>query len=330
MGVAEDRLNYPVSDRTRFRVRMEVNEDPSGQPLVDWVRNCRTLEEAQRGYVALRDRTGYGASQFGFVEVFDEAGQLVATISYNGRLWAPIPDGAGWRPGAEPIAEAPYRDPRADILGLLEGLARLSDASAEELEGVDLRTIGDQAKRLIADPRTGLSPDQSDPNAHGVRVWAGGPEAGLFTQGPSPELSFVDALEDGDLVQGFNAAGDVLTEGVKTDQGIAWRRVNHSELERARSVVADVLFETVDLDGLEVVGCSGWETEGDTWRRVVFIHDEEPDAPSLRGSLVVQFYPASDEAASVSLDGEELLVPEHDRDYPRIGPENGSDETISP
>ena len=108
---AEERLGYPVTERTRFRVRVEIHEDLSGTPRVDWVRGCRSLEEAQRGYVALREESGYGASQFGFGSVFDEAGQLIATISYNGRLWAPAPAGLGWRPGVEPVAEAPAMTP---------------------------------------------------------------------------------------------------------------------------------------------------------------------------------------------------------------------------
>ncbi|MCA9773650.1 MAG: hypothetical protein KC466_14635 [Myxococcales bacterium] len=108
---AEERLGYPVTERTRFRVRVEIHEDLSGTPRVDWVRGCRSLEEAQRGYIALREEAGYGASQFGFGSVFDEAGQLIATVSYNGRLWAPDPDGLVWRPGAEPVAEAPAMTP---------------------------------------------------------------------------------------------------------------------------------------------------------------------------------------------------------------------------
>ena len=108
---AEEKLGYPMTDRTRFRVRVEIHEDLSGTPRVDWVRSCRSLEEAQRGDIALREETGYGASQFGFGSVFDEAGQLIATVSYNGRLWAPDPDGLVWRPGAEPVAEAPAVTP---------------------------------------------------------------------------------------------------------------------------------------------------------------------------------------------------------------------------
>jgi hypothetical protein len=104
----EEKLGYPVSERTRFRVRVEVRRDLSPEPDIDWIRGCRTLEEAQRGYIALREASGFGASQFGFGDVFDEAGQFVAHISYNGRLWAPGEDGrSAWRPGVQPVAEAP-------------------------------------------------------------------------------------------------------------------------------------------------------------------------------------------------------------------------------
>jgi hypothetical protein len=68
---AEDKLGYPTDERTRFRVRVELNDDLSGTPRVEWVRGCRTLEEAPRGYIALRDASGYGASQFGFGQVLE-------------------------------------------------------------------------------------------------------------------------------------------------------------------------------------------------------------------------------------------------------------------
>lgn len=122
MDTAERRLGYEVSERTRFRVRVEIFEDLSDTPRVDWARGCRTLEEAQREYIDLRDRTGYGASQFGFGHVFDESGQLIAHISYNGRLWAPSGEGgiSPWRPGVRPVAEAP--EPGPEIRPVLERL----------------------------------------------------------------------------------------------------------------------------------------------------------------------------------------------------------------
>lgn len=324
---AEDRLGYETNERTRFRVRVELNEDLSGTPRVEWVRGCRSLEEAQRGYVALRDRTGYGASQFGFGQVFDEAGQLIGHISYNGRLWAPSPDGSSpWRPGVLAIAEAPTEPTTAR--GLINKLAEISEVDlAPERSAETLRALATQARSLMKDPRSGITPAQTDPNAHGVRVWAGGPEAGAFTQGPSPDLGFVGALDEGDLVQGFSAAGEVLTEGVKTAEGVAWSRVHRAELDRARAVVADVIYETAEFGGAVILDCGGWEVSADEWVRPIFLEPEAGTGDSLRGVCVLRFHPASDEAASLSLDGEDLLVPEHERDYPVISPENGPDLT---
>lgn len=324
---AEDKLGYETNERTRFRVRVALNEDLSGAPRIEWVRNCRSLEEAQRGYVALRDGSGYGASQFGFGQVFDEAGQLIAHISYNGRLWAPSPDGnSPWRPGVLAISEAPTEPTTAR--GLINKLAEISEADlAPERSAETLRALATQARSLMNDPRSGLTPAQTDPNAVGVRVWAGGPYAGFFTHGPSTELSFVDALSDGDLVQGFSAAGEVLTEGVKTAEGVAWSRVHRAELDRARAVVADVIYETAEFGGAVILDCGGWEVSADEWVRPVFIEPEAGAGDSLRGVCVLRFHLESDEAASLSLDGQELLVPEHDPDYPLISPENGPDRT---
>lgn len=319
MGVAEDRLNYPVNERTRFRVRVEINEDLSGAPRVEWVRHCLSLEEAQRGYLALRDRTGYGASRFGFGEVFDEAGQLVATVSYNGRLWAPSPDGrgAGWRPGTEPVAEAPEAaiTPRE----LLSRLASLPDGDLAGSAGVqEVRTLQAQARRLLADPRSGLTPFQKE-GPSGVQVWAGGPAPRAFTHGPSPHLGFVEALNEGDLVQGFNGRGDVLTEGVKTRDGVAWSRVHPPDLDRARGVAADRIYETAEFGGAVIVDSGGWEVSADEWVRPVFLEPEDGSGDSLRGVCVLRFHPNSDQAASLSLDGEELLLPEQAPDYPALG-----------
>lgn len=130
METAEQRLGHPVTERTRFRVRVEIHEDLSGTARVEWVRGCRSLEEAQRGYIALREEAGYGASQFGFGSVFDEAGQLIATVSYNGRLWAPDPDGRVWRPGAEPVAEAPAMTPE-QLDQAIRRLRRVTDPEPE-------------------------------------------------------------------------------------------------------------------------------------------------------------------------------------------------------
>jgi hypothetical protein len=340
MGAAEDRLNYPVSERTRFRVRVEINEDPTGEPLIDWarnchfehIRNCRSLEEAQRGYIALRNRLGYGASQFGFGEVFDEAGQLVATISYNGRLWAPSPDGrgAGWRPGADPVAEAPITDPREDLRGLLAQLVRMSDTSEAAPREADLHALGARAGRLLSDPRLGLNPERSDRNGFGVQVWAGGPAPRAFTHGPSPHLGFLGDLNEGDVVQGFNGRGDVLTEGVKTRDGVVWRRVHGAELDRAREVAADRIFELAELGGAVILDSGGWEWSADEWVRPVFLEPEEGEGDSLRGVCVLRFRPNSDQAASLSLDGEEMLLPEQAPDYPVPGADEGPETGMSP
>ena len=316
MGVAEDRLNYPVSERTRFRVRVEINEDLSGPPRVAWVRHCRSLEEAQRGYVALRDRSGYGASQFGFGEVFDEAGQLVATVSYNGRLWPPSPDGRvwGWRPGTDPVAEAP--EAAITLRELLSRLVGVPDRDLSTDIGVrEVRTLQAHARRLLEDPRSGLSPHQKD-GPEGVQVWAGGPAPGLFTHGPSPHLGFVDDLNEGDVVQGFNGRGDVLTEGVRTADGVAWGKVHQSDLDRARKTAADLIFEAAEFGGVVILDSGGWEWSADEWVRPVFLGPEEGGGDSLRGVCVLQFHPSSDEAASLALDGEGLLLPEQDPSYP--------------
>lgn len=98
-----ERLNYPMSERTRLHVRVEIYDEDTDRPRIEWFRNCRTFEEAQRRYIGARDESGLGASGFGDGEVIDEMGQAVARISYNGRLREPLP----WHPGAEPIAEAP-------------------------------------------------------------------------------------------------------------------------------------------------------------------------------------------------------------------------------
>jgi hypothetical protein len=288
-----------------------------------------SLEEAQRGYIALRDRTGYGASQFGFGEVFDEAGQLVATVSYNGRLWAPSPDGrgGGWRPGAAPVAEAPPT--QISLRELLTRFTSLSDGELAADAGVqEVRTLQAQARRLLADPRSGLTPFQSE-GPSGVQVWAGGPAPRAFTHGPSPHLGFLDALNEGDVVQGFNGRGDVLTEGVKTRDRVAWRRVHGAELDRAREVAADRIYELAEFGGAVILDSGGWERGADEWVRPVFLEPEEGAGGSLRGVCVLRFHPNSDEAASLTLDGEEMLIPDQDPSYPVLkeddpdGPDTG-------
>lgn len=103
MSTIAERLNYEMSERTRLKVRIEVYEEFSDEPRIDWIRTCQSFEEAQERYIEARDASGLGASGFGDGEVFDEMGQTLARISYNGRLWAPLP----WTPEARPVAEAP-------------------------------------------------------------------------------------------------------------------------------------------------------------------------------------------------------------------------------
>lgn len=96
--------DYKTSERTRFRVRYEVfcGRDHA-MPGVYWLTNMTSLEECQRAYIKARADTGLGASQFGTGELFDEMGQHLAYISYNGRLWPPV----AWHHGIEPLADAP-------------------------------------------------------------------------------------------------------------------------------------------------------------------------------------------------------------------------------
>lgn len=88
---------YPVTDRTRLRVRYEL------EAATKWIEHLTSFEACQRAYVTARDLSGLGASRFGTGEVLDEAGQVIAHISYNGRLWPPLP----WSPDMRPLAEAP-------------------------------------------------------------------------------------------------------------------------------------------------------------------------------------------------------------------------------
>lgn len=103
----EQILGYPVDERTRFSVRIEIYpKNHDGRPRVRWLRTIKTLTDCQRHYIAARDESDLGASCFGPGHVFDEAGQHVARISYNGRLWGP----EEWTPGQQVVAEAPSRE----------------------------------------------------------------------------------------------------------------------------------------------------------------------------------------------------------------------------
>lgn len=87
----------PVTNRTRLRVRYEIDCAPQ------WLTLLASLEACQRAYSIARDLSGLGASRFGTGEVLEESGQVIAHISYNGRLWPPLP----WTPDMQPLAEAP-------------------------------------------------------------------------------------------------------------------------------------------------------------------------------------------------------------------------------
>lgn len=95
----EEILNYETDERTRFRIRIEI--DDSAEKRIEWIRGLTKLTECQRAFATLRDTGGYGASQMGDGNIFDEAGQHIARISYNGRLWRP------WMETQGPIAEFP-------------------------------------------------------------------------------------------------------------------------------------------------------------------------------------------------------------------------------
>jgi hypothetical protein len=56
----------------------------------------RSLEDAAAKWNAYRDLTGAGVSEIGNgVEVREEGGRLVGSVSYNGRMWGP--DGSASR-----------------------------------------------------------------------------------------------------------------------------------------------------------------------------------------------------------------------------------------
>ncbi|MCR9276231.1 MULTISPECIES: hypothetical protein [unclassified Mameliella] len=89
--------NYNADERTRYDLRLQI------EGCVVWTRGHLTLEEAQAAYITWRDESGLGGSDFASGEVFDQFGQHIARISYNGRLWEPLP----WHPGMSCLAEAP-------------------------------------------------------------------------------------------------------------------------------------------------------------------------------------------------------------------------------
>lgn len=68
-----------------------------------WIRDKATLRDAQIAYCRARDFSELGASGFSCGTVMNAKNNIVARISYNGRLWPAGP----WQPGMSPLAEAP-------------------------------------------------------------------------------------------------------------------------------------------------------------------------------------------------------------------------------
>jgi hypothetical protein len=48
-----------------------------------------TIRDCRAAYIETRDRFDLGASAFGFGQVFDQSGTLIARIAYNGTVWRP-------------------------------------------------------------------------------------------------------------------------------------------------------------------------------------------------------------------------------------------------
>jgi len=78
---------------------IKLKYGPTQKPIA----KCTSLEGCQRAYIAAREESGLGASEFGDGIVTDANGEAVARISYNGRAW-PMKE---WSYGDQPIAEAP-------------------------------------------------------------------------------------------------------------------------------------------------------------------------------------------------------------------------------
>lgn len=55
--------------------------------------------QASEMFCRARDESGFGASKVPQVFIVDDAGECVAKISYNGRVWPP----EEWQPGQQPL-----------------------------------------------------------------------------------------------------------------------------------------------------------------------------------------------------------------------------------
>lgn len=114
MTTPEEALNYPSTERTRFTVHIEIHPGRDGcVPGKITLAHLRSLTDAQLAYAAIREESWLGGSQFGDGLVYDEMGQNIARISYNGRIWGPLP----WHPKAQPVGEAPALDAPAPQFG---------------------------------------------------------------------------------------------------------------------------------------------------------------------------------------------------------------------
>lgn len=81
-----------------FTIHPGRHDDRPGKRVL---RGLASIADCQRAYAKIRDNSDAGGSSFG-EGLITEAGQTVARISYNGRVWEPIP-----YPEAKLIAEFP-------------------------------------------------------------------------------------------------------------------------------------------------------------------------------------------------------------------------------
>lgn len=59
----------------------------------------KDFAEASAIFDGLRDESGEGGSTFGEGRIYDDAGKMIARISYNGRVWKAGP----WKDGDVPL-----------------------------------------------------------------------------------------------------------------------------------------------------------------------------------------------------------------------------------
>ena len=58
-----------------------------------------SFEQASRMFCLARDKSGEGASRTPSLHIVDESGEVIAHLSYNGRVWA----GASYKYGSLPL-----------------------------------------------------------------------------------------------------------------------------------------------------------------------------------------------------------------------------------